>query len=163
MESELQDDAPISSNPKAPRRSRRGAAMAIVGLAAVGAGLGGAGIANAATNTSASTSASTAASTSTGSSTPADPATVSHGPNETLLTGTTAEKVKAAALAADPGATIIRVETDSAGSPYEAHITKADGTQATVKIDANFKVTATESGFGSGPGGKAPTGGAVSG
>jgi len=32
-----------------------------------------------------------------------DSATMTHGPNETLLTGTTAEKVKAAALAADPG------------------------------------------------------------
>ena len=81
---------------------------------------------------------------------------MSHGPGETLLTGTTAEKVKAAALAAEPGATIIRVETDSAGSPYEAHITKADGTQATLKIDANFDVTATESGFGGGPGGQTP-------
>lgn len=41
----------------------------------------------------------------------------------------------------------------SAGSPYEAHVTKSDGTQATVKVDADFKVTATESGFGGGPGG----------
>ena len=64
---------------------------------------------------------------------------MTHGPNETVLTGTTAEKVKAAALAANPGATIIRVETDSEGSPYEAHITKADGTQVTVKIDAELQ------------------------
>ena len=58
--------------------------------------------------------------------------------------------MKAAALAAVPGGTIIRVETDSAGSPYEAHMTKADGTQVTVKVDANFKVTGTEQGFGGG-------------
>ena len=70
-----------------------------------------------------------------------------------MLTGTTADKVKAAALAAVPGGTIIRVETDSGGSPYEAHVTKADGTQVTVKVDAGFKVTATEQGFGAGPGG----------
>ena len=77
-----------------------------------------------------------------------------HGPGETLLTGTTADKVKAAALAAVPGGTIIRVETDSGGSPYEAHMTKSDGTQVTVKVDAGFKVTATEErGFGAGPGG----------
>ena len=88
---------------------------------------------------------------------------MSHGPGETLLTGTTADKVKAAALAADPGATIIRVETDSAGSPYEAHITKADGTQVTLKIDANFKVTSTEQGFGAGPGGQAPPTGSAPG
>lgn len=78
---------------------------------------------------------------------------MTNGPGETLLTGTTADNVKAAALAAVPGGTIIRVETDSAGSAYEAHMTKADGTQVTVKIDTNFKVTATEQGFGGGPGG----------
>jgi hypothetical protein len=52
-----------------------------------------------------------------------------------------------------PGGTIIRVETNSGGSPYEAHVTKSDGTQVTVKVDASFKVTATEEGFGAGPGG----------
>src|SRR5436309_14914110 len=40
--------------------------------------------------------------------------------DETLLTDGTAEKVKAAALAKVPGATVIRVETDAEGSPYEA-------------------------------------------
>jgi hypothetical protein len=81
----------------------------------------------------------------------ADPARMGHGPDETLLTGTTASKVRAAALKAVPGATIIRVETDSKGSPYEAHMRKSDGTFVTVKIDKNFNVTSTESGFG-GPG-----------
>ena len=70
------------------------------------------------------------------------------GPGETLLTGTTAQKVRAAALAAVPGGTIIRVETDSEGSPYEAHMTKADGTEVTVKIDQAFKVTAIQAGHG---------------
>jgi hypothetical protein len=70
-----------------------------------------------------------------------------------LLTGTTADKVKAAALAAQPGATVIRVETDSAGSPYEAHLRTSAGKDVTVKVDASFKVTATEDGFGGrGPG-----------
>jgi hypothetical protein len=68
-----------------------------------------------------------------------------------LLTGTTAAKVTAAAQAAVPGASIIRVETDSEGSPYEAHMKKADGSFVTVKVDKDFKVTKTESGFG-GPG-----------
>ncbi len=77
-------------------------------------------------------------------------ADVGHGPNETLLTGTTAEKVRAAALAAVPGGTVIRVETDSDGSPYEAHVTEADGSVVTVKVDKNFAVTSTESGFGRG-------------
>jgi len=120
-----------------------------VGAATIGAALGGATIAGAATGSSSSTTAAAAATNDA-----PDPAAVSHGPGETLLTGTTADKVKAAALAAVPGGTVIRVETDSAGSPYEAHVTKADGTQVTVKVDAVFKVTATEQGFGAGPNGR---------
>ncbi len=66
------------------------------------------------------------------------------GAGETALTGDTAASVTAAAQAAIPDGTIIRVETDSDGSPYEAHVTKADGTQVVVKVDASFAVTATE-------------------
>jgi hypothetical protein len=150
METELQTE-PASQSRSTPKRGR----WLIVSAAALGAAIGGAGIANAATTGASSTAAPS-------SSTPAaDPATLSHGPGETVLTGTTADKVKAAALAAVPGATIIRVETDSAGSPYEAHITKADGTRVTVKIDASFKVTSTEQGFGGGPNGQAPPGAAA--
>jgi hypothetical protein len=69
-----------------------------------------------------------------------------NGITETLLTGDTATKVRAAATAAVPGATIERVETDAEGSPYEAHMTKSDGSQVTVKVDASFKVTSVESG-----------------
>jgi len=47
-----------------------------------------------------------------------------NGTKEELLTGDTADKVKAAALAAVPGGTIQRVETDAEGSPYEAHMTR---------------------------------------
>jgi hypothetical protein len=78
-----------------------------------------------------------------------DPARGGHvgagGAREELLTGDTAEKVKAAALAAVEGGTIQRVETDAEGSPYEAHMTKADGTPVTVKVDKDFKVTSVES------------------
>jgi len=70
----------------------------------------------------------------------------SNGVTEALLTGDTAAKVKAAALAAVPGGTIERVENDAEGSPYEAHMTRADGTRVTVKVDASFKVTSTEEG-----------------
>src|SRR5262245_1270852 len=43
--------------------------------------------------------------------------------DETLLTGDTASKVTAAALAKVPGATIVRVETDADGhAKYEAHL-----------------------------------------
>jgi hypothetical protein len=69
--------------------------------------------------------------------------------DETLLTGSTAAKVKAAVLAKYPGATFVRVETDSDGV-YEAHITKADGTEVAVEVDKSFAVTGEEQG---GPGG----------
>jgi hypothetical protein len=131
-----------------------------VGAATVGAGVGGAALAGAASNTSTPVSTAAASSSSAAAAqTAPDPATVSHGPGETLLTGTAADKVKAAALSAVPGATVIRVETDSAGSPYEAHLTKTDGTQVTVKVDASFNVTTTEQGFGGGPHGAPPAGG----
>jgi len=156
---------PAVEPPQRAHRAPRARTWLIVGAAAVGAAIGGAGIAGAATGGSSSTTTpSSGSSSSNGASgAPANPATLSHGPDETVLTGTTAEKVKAAALAADPGATIIRVETDSAGSPYEAHIVKADGTTVTLKIDANFKVTATQQGFGAGPNGQAPPAGGMPG
>jgi uncharacterized membrane protein YkoI len=65
-------------------------------------------------------------------------------PDETALTGSDAAKVRAAALAKLPGATIVRVETDADGDAYEAHVTKADGTPATVKFDKSFSVTSVE-------------------
>ena len=70
---------------------------------------------------------------------------------EKLLTGTTADKARAAALAAVPGATIERVENDAEGATYEAHMVKSDGTHVTVKMDANFKVTGIENGPGPRP------------
>jgi hypothetical protein len=63
--------------------------------------------------------------------------------DEQLLTGTDAEKAKAAALAKYPGATIQRVETDSDGV-YEAHLITADGKRVTVEMDKDFKVTGEE-------------------
>ena len=66
-----------------------------------------------------------------------------NGQRETLLTGETAAKVKAAALAKVPGATVERVETDADhGSPYEAHLRKSDGTELEVLVDKSFAVTA---------------------
>jgi hypothetical protein len=75
-----------------------------------------------------------------------------NGKTEEVLTGDTAAKVEAAVKAAQPGATIERMETDADGATYEAHITKADGTRATVLLDASFNVTGTEEGMGR-PGG----------
>jgi uncharacterized membrane protein YkoI len=51
--------------------------------------------------------------------------------------------VKAAALAKVSGGTIERVETDADhGSPYEAHVRKADGTELEVLVNKDFQVTA---------------------
>jgi uncharacterized membrane protein YkoI len=68
-------------------------------------------------------------------------------PDEQLLTGDTATKVRAAALAKYPGATVLRVETDSDGV-YEAHLTTTDGKRVTVEVDKASKVTGEESGPG---------------
>jgi len=68
--------------------------------------------------------------------------------DETLLTGADADKAKAAAIAAVPGGTVDRVETDADGAAYEAHMTKSDGTKVTVKFDSNFNVTSVEDGMG---------------
>lgn len=67
--------------------------------------------------------------------------------DEQLLTGTTASKVRAAALAKYPGATIQRVETDSDGV-YEAHLVTSAGQWVTVEVGKDFTVTGTEAGHG---------------
>lgn len=130
---------------KPRRRWLLSAGLVASGLFA-GAILAGSHIAGAQTGTSTATPTATASASGGGTG----PATVVHGPDEALLTDGTANKVKAAALAAVPGGTVIRVETDSAGSRYEAHVRKSDGSIVTVKVDKDFKVTSIESGFGAG-------------
>ncbi len=73
--------------------------------------------------------------------------------DEELLTGPTAEKVEAAALEEYPGATVVRIETDSDGV-YEAHLTTSDGEQVTIEVGKDFEVTGTETHRGApeGPG-----------
>lgn len=80
--------------------------------------------------------------------------------DEKALGATEAAKVTAAAQAAVDGATVFRVETDGDGSAYEAHMKKSDGSVVTVKLDAGFKVTSTEDGFGAGGPQGGPRGGA---
>jgi hypothetical protein len=64
-------------------------------------------------------------------------------PDEHLLTGDTASKVRAAALDKYPGATVLRVETDSDGV-YEAHLQTSAAQRVTVEVDKSFKVTGEE-------------------
>jgi hypothetical protein len=63
----------------------------------------------------------------------------------TPLTGDIAAKVKAAALAKYPGATVRRVDTDSHGT-YEAHLVTAAGRHITVKIGRDFAVRSARTG-----------------
>lgn len=132
------------------------AALAVAGAVAGGT-LGIVGVASAQDTSSTTTPSATG-------TTGRDAARAPKAGTETALTGETADKVTAAAVAAVPGATVERVETDDDGSPFEAHITKSDGTRATVKIDASYAVTAVEDNAGKGdhaggPGGHGGRGG----
>lgn len=86
------------------------------------------------------------------------------GPKHEELTGTTADKVTAAAQAAVPGGEVLRVEgkaaddTNADETAYHAHVRKADGTHVRVNINADFTVKDIVE--GKGPGGpRGPEGG----
>ena len=119
-------------------------ALAVLGAAA----LGGSALAGAASKSTTQSQSTTPSQSSTQQGQPPrDPTAGGHvgrnGQRETLLTGDTAAKVKAAALAKVSGGTVERVETDADhGSPYEAHVRKADGTELEVLVNKDFQVTA---------------------
>lgn len=133
-------------------RSMRKFAAAVAGLAALA--LGGAVIANAA-STGSTSGQSSGSQAQQRYGAPPNGATPNGGPppgrhvgangqREKALAPDVAAKVKAAALDKVPGATIERVETDvDHGSPYEAHVRKADGTELEVLVNESFQVTAT--------------------
>ena len=131
----MDNETPDTPGAARPRRLRRGTALAAGALGL----LGGASPSPSPNVTSPSAQGGTF-----------DPTKGGHvganGVVEVLLTGTNADKARAAALAAVPGATIERVETDAEGAVYEAHMVKSDGSHVTVKMDANFKVTGIETG-----------------
>ena len=120
--------------PRTPGKARGILAASALVLAGFGGGavLAATGTAGAATGTS-------------------SPTTTTRHSGETALTGTTAAKVRAAALAKYPGATIERVESDSEGV-YEAHLITKAGDFLTVQVDKSFAVTGTQSGGGRGHG-----------
>ena len=120
---------------KIPRPSERPEASLLRALSLL-AGFSGGAILSATGTAGAATGSSSSSSTS-----------VNGHAGETALTGTTAAKVKAAALAKYPGATVERVETDSDGV-YEAHITTKAGDEVIVQIDKSFAVTGTQTGGG---------------
>jgi hypothetical protein len=114
------------------------------GAVGLGVALGSYGVASAASGS---------ASTTTSSATPSAPLTAPAAPpgwgaqrsDETLLTGDTAAKVTSIAEAKVPGATVVRVETDADGhAAYEAHVTKSDGSLATVYVDKDLNFVSVE-------------------
>jgi hypothetical protein len=73
--------------------------------------------------------------------------------DETLLTGDTAAKVQAAAVARVSDATVSRVETDADGhAAYEVHMVRSDGTLVTVYVDKAYQVVGVETGMPKPPG-----------
>ncbi len=138
------------------RKAALGGAMLLATMTggAIGASL--VGVAGAQTDPSTTTttvaSGDTDQSTDAGSTT--DARDESKGPHqangitETTLTGDEASKAEAAALAAVPGGSVERAETDAEGAEYEVHMTTSDGSDVTVKLDAEFNVTETIDGHG---------------
>jgi hypothetical protein len=116
----------------------------ITAVAVLAVGVGGVSLANAASSSS-STSSTTAPPTVTPSAGYGGGGAVNgrhslNGKTEEPLTGTTAAKVQAAALAKVSG-TVDRVETNVDDSaPYEAHITKSDGSEVVVEVNSDFTV-----------------------
>jgi hypothetical protein len=136
---------------RASRRSKRlvGAAGLLLAAGIAGGALAATSSASAADSRAPTVTAPAAAPGATGPARPADTATPVRA-GEKALTGTDLATAKAAALKAVPGGTVYRVETDADGATYEAHMTKADGTHVTVKLDKSFAVTATQDGMGAG-------------
>lgn len=87
-------------------------------------------------------------------------------PQRQALSSTVAAKVKAAALAKVPGATVLRTEAGGpSGSAYHAHIKTSAGAQKVVLVNASFEATAVAADQGrggkgtggrGGPGGRGP-------
>jgi uncharacterized membrane protein YkoI len=127
------------------------AALVASGVAGL-AGLAG-NSASAATTDSSTTAITAAASDSSTATTPAAPHTA-NGKTETPLVGDELTKATAAAATAAPGSTVVRAETDADGDVFEVHITNADGTKSTVKLNADFSVKTIEAGGKGGHGGK---------
>jgi uncharacterized membrane protein YkoI len=74
-------------------------------------------------------------------------------PMQEQVTGGTADKVKAAALAKVPGATVLRVETGGhGGAAYHVHMRKSDGTEVVVLVNKDFEATSVETKPAGGPG-----------
>jgi hypothetical protein len=79
-------------------------------------------------------------------------------PQREALSGSVAAKVKAAALAKVPGATVLRAEAGGPyGSAYHAHVKTPAGAEKVVLVNASFKATSVQADRGP-RGGRGPGG-----
>jgi hypothetical protein len=114
------------------RTTIRKSAMTVAALGALG--LGGSAIAGAADSTGTSSSGA-------GSS----PGRADHRRGDEALSSSVAAKVKAAALAKVPGATVLRTEAGGPyGSAYHAHIKTSDGASKVVLVNSSFQATSVQ-------------------
>jgi hypothetical protein len=160
-------DIPENAQSNSPRKLRvAGMAGLIAAGAVVGGVLAATGGASAATSSGSAGPSTTSAATTPAATTPAAtnaapaPTDRSATPvrgDEKAVSTTISATLTSRALAAVPGGTVFRVETDAGDATYEAHMTKADGTPVTVKFDASLNVTKVETGMGQGD--PAPVGG----
>ncbi len=135
--------------------------MLMTGAAVAAAAIGGGAIANAATSSTSTTSASSSASSAPAGAPSTFPAhgTAAHEDAEKTVTGTAAEKAKAAAVKSLGGGTATQVTTDCTGSGYEVDVTK-NGKTTEVHLDNSFNVQRGPNGMHGGPGGPPPSGSA---
>ena len=116
--------------------------VALVGSTITGGAIGAAFVNGSALAQTENTPATTAAPASPGDRGPRGPHRGDRA--NVAVTGDAAEKAKAAALEAVPGATVDSVETNADASLYKVKVTKADGTKAVVILDKDFKVTSVK-------------------
>jgi hypothetical protein len=144
--------APASAARPASRRRIKTIGLVAAGVVAGGALAGAIGASAATSSGSGTTSSGTpGAESNTAPKAPAN----AHGStpvrnDEKPVSSTIAAQLTKKALAKVPGGKVYRVETDAGDAAYEAHMTKADGTEVTVKFDKNLNVTAVETGMGKG-------------
>jgi len=145
------------TEPASSKRLSRGLKIGLIGAGVAAGAVGATAVAAGAESTSPAPATSSAAAPSgpSGPSGSAKPG-AGHGgaapvrDDEKSVSSSVSATLKAAALKAVPGGTVYRVETDAGDGAYEAHMTKADGSEVTVKFDKNLKVTKVETGMGTG-------------
>jgi uncharacterized membrane protein YkoI len=147
------------TEPTSAKRLSRGMKIGLIGAGVAAGAVGATAVAAGAATTSPAAATSSAAAPSGSAKPGGDHGSAPVRDDEKSVSASTAATLKAAALKAVPGGTVYRVETDAGDAAYEAHMTKADGSEVTVKFDKSLKVTGVETGMGKGdpaPAGQPP-------